>query len=121
MSRYLCEILCNHDDDDGSIAIVPVAIPLVAGPGTISVVVATAGKHAVFSDRIAISVICVALCALTGLVFSQGQRISRFLGTNGMAVVTRIMGMVLVAMATGMLAEGIQALIPSLAQPATVS
>ena len=102
--------------DSGSIAIVPVAIPLVAGPGTISLVVAEAGKHGAAGDKIAISAICAILCLLTGLVFSQGQRISKFLGTSGMAVVTRIMGMVLVAMATGMLADGVQALIPSLAE-----
>ncbi|MCB1224227.1 MAG: NAAT family transporter [Verrucomicrobiales bacterium] len=107
----------DEADDAGnraSIATVPIAIPLVAGPGTISVVVAAAGTHDSLGDHTAITIIVLILAALTGLLFSQAQRISKALGVSGMAVVTRLMGMVLVAMAVGMVAKGAQALIPAL-------
>lgn len=101
-------------DNRNSIAIVPIAIPLVGGPGTISLVVATAGQHATVEAHMAISVICLLLAVVTGLLFSQGQRIATAFGVSGMAVITRLMGMVLVAMAVGMIAAGVQKLIPAL-------
>ena len=98
-----------------SIAVVPMAIPIVAGPGTMAtVLVAVEHYHSLFS-KVVISIVGVALAALTGLVFSFAGPISRRLGDSGMGVVTRVMGLVLAAIAMGMLAEGLKALLPGLA------
>jgi len=72
------------------------------------------GYHSLFS-KVVISIVGVALAALTGLVFSFAGPISRRLGDSGMGVVTRVMGLVLAAIAMGMLAEGLKALLPGLA------
>ncbi len=99
-----------------SIAIVPLAIPIVAGPGTIALIVATASQHAPVVDRCWISSVCLVMSILIGFVFSAGNAISGFLGPSGMAVITRIMGMVLASIAMGMLATGIHGLFPELFQ-----
>ena len=98
-----------------SIAVVPLAIPLVAGPGTIATVLVAAQRHDGIMARVEISVAVAALCVLTGVLFAYSKPIANWLGESGMAVVTRIMGMVLVAIAMGMLAEGLTSMIPALA------
>ena len=97
-----------------SIAVVPLAIPLVAGPGTIATVLVAAQRHPGLMAKVEISIAAAALCALTGLLFAYSKPIANRLGESGMAVVTRVMGMVLVAIAMGMLAQGLTSLIPAL-------
>lgn len=99
-----------------SIAVVPLAIPLVAGPGTIATVLVAAHRHPGIMAKVEISIAAAVLCALTGLLFAYSKPIANWIGESGMAVVTRIMGMVLVAIAMGMLADGLTNLIPALAR-----
>lgn len=98
-----------------SVGVVPLAIPVVAGPGTMAAVLVAAEQHATLLSKVEISVVVVALSALVGLLFSFAEPISRRLGESGMGVVTRIMGMVLAAIAMGMLAEGLRGMLPGLA------
>jgi len=98
-----------------SIAVVPLAIPIVAGPGTMATVLVAAQQHPSVLSKIEISIVIVALAALCGLFFSFATPISKWLGESGMGVVTRVMGMVLVAIAMGMLADGLKGLLPGLA------
>ena len=67
-------------------------------------------------SRLEISAVVVALSALVGVLFHFSGPIARRLGASGMGVVTRVMGMILTAIATGMLAEGLKGLLPVLAQ-----
>jgi len=99
-----------------SIAVVPLAIPLVAGPGTIATALVAAQRHPGIMARVEISVAAVVLCVLTGLLFAYSKHIAKWLGESGMAVGTRIMGMVLVAIAMGMLADGLTHMIPALSR-----
>ncbi len=98
----------------GSIAVVPLAIPLVAGPGTMATVLVAAQHHAGAVARIELSIAALAICLLTGILFSFAGPIAKRLGESGMAVVSRIMGMVLMAIAAGMLAEGLKGMFPAL-------
>ena len=98
-----------------SIAVVPLAIPIVAGPGTMAaVLVAVQQNHSVLS-KTEISVVILGLSMLTGLVFSFAVPMTKWLGRSGIGVVTRIMGMILAAIAMGMLADGLKGLLPGLA------
>jgi len=99
-----------------SIAIVPIAIPIVAGPGTIAAALVSAEHSPDILSKIEISAAIIALSLLVGLLFAFARPVSERLGKSGMAVVTRIMGMVLVALSMGMLISGITALIPALAK-----
>ena len=98
-----------------SIAVVPLAIPIVAGPGTMATVLVAAQQQPTVLDKVEISLVVVALAALCGLVFSFAAPLSRTLGEAGMGVVTRVMGMVLATIAMGMLAEGLKGMLPGLA------
>jgi len=98
-----------------SIGVVPLAIPIVAGPGTMTTVLVAAQQHPSVLDKTEISIVIVALAALTGLLFSFATFIAKALGESGLGVVTRVMGMILTAIAMGMLADGLKGLLPGLA------
>jgi multiple antibiotic resistance protein len=97
-----------------SIAVVPLAIPIVAGPGTMATVLIAVEQYHSFLSKLVISTVSVALAAVTGILFWFAGPISNRLGDSGMGVVTRVMGLILAAIAMGMLAEGLKALLPGL-------
>jgi len=105
--------------DDGkpraSVGVVPLAIPVVAGPGTMAAVLVGAEQHSSLLSKVEVSVVVVVLSALVGLLFSFAEPIAKRLGESGMGVVTRVMGMVLAAIAMGMLADGLKGMMPGLA------
>lgn len=98
-----------------SVAVVPLAIPIVAGPGTMATVLVATQQHPSVLSKIEITVVILVLAALCGLFFSFATPISKRLGTSGMGVITRVMGMILAAIAMGMLADGLKGLLPGLA------
>lgn len=98
-----------------SIAVVPLAIPIVAGPGAIASVLVVAHQHFSLVNRIEISLVILALSLFTGILFYYARTISQRIGPSGMGVITRIMGIVLAAIAMGLLADGLKALLPGLA------
>jgi multiple antibiotic resistance protein len=98
-----------------SIAVVPLAIPIVAGPGTMAAVLVAAQQHPSVLSKFEISIVILAIAALSGLLFSFAAPISKRLGVSGMGVITRVMGMILAAVAMGMLADGLKGMLPGLA------
>lgn len=98
-----------------SIAVVPLAIPMVAGPGTMATVLVAAEQHASVLNKFEISLVIGVFSLLCGLLFSFAAPIAKWLGASGMGVVTRVMGMILAAIAVGMLTQGLKSLLPGLA------
>lgn len=97
-----------------SIAIVPLALPVIVGPGAISTLIISAGDYPQTLHKIWMSLICIGLGLGMGAILFFGNRVADFVGASVMKVVTRIMGMVIMAIAVGMLADGLLGLIPSL-------
>lgn len=64
---------------------------------------------------VGLSVVCLGFGLLFWLCFRSAGRISAHLGVHGVAIVTRIMGMVLAAIAVTMIASGLKQLLPGLA------
>ncbi|MCX6429542.1 MAG: MarC family protein, partial [Actinobacteria bacterium] len=79
-------------------AVVPLAIPMMAGPGAIATVIAI-GNSDVGVVRIADVVIILILAMLTGILLLSAAPIARVLGDQGLMVVTRIFGLLLLAIA----------------------
>jgi multiple antibiotic resistance protein len=98
-----------------SIAVVPLAIPIVSGPGTMAAVLVATQQHSSVLSKAEISTVVVLLAAACGLLFHFAAPIANRLGEAGMGVVTRVMGMVLAAIAMGMLAQGLRGMLPGLA------
>jgi multiple antibiotic resistance protein len=98
-----------------SIAVVPLTIPLLTGPATISTMVIYAEKTKTFWQHAALVGYGVVIGLATFLVFLASDRIARVLGQTGINVMTRLMGLILAAMAVELLADGLTKLFPVLA------
>ena len=101
-------------DAGASVAVVPLAIPLLTGPATISTMV-------IYSQRtqhwweLAVLVgygVVVGIAVLAA--FSASGRIAKLLGRTGINVMTRLMGLILAALAVEIMAEGLTQLFPVL-------
>ena len=91
-------------------AIVPLGVPLMAGPGAIStVILASPGSANWFETTILISSIAV-LGMVTWLCFSYAQYIGKLIGDIGIQLISRIMGLILAALAVEYMVKGIQIL-----------
>jgi multiple antibiotic resistance protein len=101
-------------DAGDSIAVVPLTIPLLTGPATISTMVIYAEKTRTFVEHAVLVGYGVVIGVATFLVFSASGRIARALGRTGINVMTRLMGLILAAMAVELLADGLLKLFPAL-------
>ena len=91
-------------------AIVPLGVPLMAGPGAIStVILASPGSANWFETTILISSIAV-LGIVTWLCFSYAQYIGKLIGDIGIQLISRIMGLILAALAVEYMVKGVQIL-----------
>ncbi len=101
-------------DAGASIAVVPLAIPLLTGPATISTMVIYAEKSRHLWEQAALVGYGVVIGVVTFIVFSASGSIARVLGRTGINVMTRLMGLILAAMAVELLADGLLKLFPVL-------
>jgi multiple antibiotic resistance protein len=101
-------------DAGASIAIVPLTIPLLTGPATISTMVIYAEKTRHMWEQAVLVGYGVVIGAATWLAFSASARIAKVLGRTGINVMTRLMGLILAAMAVELLADGLSKLFPVL-------
>jgi len=93
--------------------VVPLAIPLLAGPGAISTsIIAAEGGSLAHQSAI---VLCIGVvCLVSWLTMRAASRIAARMGTTGLNVATRILGLLLAAMAVQTMAVGLKQLFPGL-------
>jgi multiple antibiotic resistance protein len=94
-----------------NIAAFPLAIPLIAGPGAISASVLLSGAFDGFTGQAALVGIIFVCLVLTYVVFLLADRIDNVLGQTGRSILTRLLGVILAALAVQFVADGIKALI----------
>ncbi len=99
-----------------SIAVVPLTIPLLTGPATMSTVVIYADKAKNFTQLGSLVAYGVVIALATALCFSMAQPIARVLGKTGINVMTRLMGLILAALAVEVMTDGLHKLFPVLAR-----
>lgn len=102
-------------DAGASIAVVPLTIPLLTGPATISTMVIYAEKTRHVWQLAVLVGYGLVVAAATYVVFSASSRIARVLGQTGINIMTRLMGLILAALAVELLADGLTKLFPILA------
>lgn len=98
----------SHDEIK-HIAVFPLAIPLIAGPGAISATVLLSTEMSSPIERAALICVILAIMALCMIVFTLAERVDRFLGDTGRMVLTRLLGVILAALSVQFVADGILA------------
>ena len=97
-----------------SIAVVPLTIPLLTGPATMSTVVIYAEKAKSFWQLTTLVGFGLVVALATAVCFALAQPIARGLGKTGINVMTRLMGLILAALAVEVMSDGLVKLFPVL-------
>jgi multiple antibiotic resistance protein len=96
------------------VGVVPLAVPLLAGPGAISTTIIAAQSGG--AAHVAALVACIGVvCLLLWIVLVLADRIGSRMGITGLNIATRLLGLLLAAIAIEMMADGLKALLPGLA------
>ncbi len=96
------------------IAIVPLSIPLLAGPGAIGSMIIAAQQSKTLLGHISLAIPIFVVAILIWLTLQLSSYIADKLGTIGINIVTRLMGLILAAMAVEFIAHGLLGLFPAL-------
>jgi multiple antibiotic resistance protein len=86
-----------------AIGVVPLAIPIVAGPGALTTIIIQGSKFPSVADRVEMSIVGLGIGALILVAFLSSALVARWLGTTGINIATRIMGIVLAAIGVEMI------------------
>ncbi len=97
------------------VGVVPIGIPLLAGPGAISTAILYAHKGKEWLDMVVLLGEIWLVAALVWVALLLGDRLMTILGQTGMNIASRIMGLLLAAIAVGFVTQGLKVLLPGLA------
>ena len=93
-------------DAELEVAITPLAVPILAGPGTIATAMNFASAGGITEIIVTLGAFFV-LCVISYVLFVSGERFVRYIGDNGIKVITRMMGLILAVIGVEMLIQGI--------------
>ena len=99
------EGLDEHHDDP---SVFPLALPLIVGPGAITTVILLAGQAQAATDFVAIAGVILAVLLIVFLAFLASNAIERALGKTGLNILTRVLGMLLAALAVQFILDGLR-------------
>ncbi len=103
--------------DKASIAVVPLAIPLLAGPGAMSTIIIYASEKKSFLHLGTVCLVVIGIALVTWLALRIASKVGSRMSKTTVNVATRIMGLLLAALAVEIFAGGIVELIPALGKP----
>ena len=104
-------------EDKASIAVVPLAIPLLAGPGAMSTIIIYASEKKSFTHLAVVCLVSVGIALVTWVALRVASKVGARMSKTTINVATRIMGLLLAALAVEIFAGGIVELIPALGKP----
>jgi multiple antibiotic resistance protein len=96
-----------------NIAAFPLAIPLIAGPGAISATILLSNSFDTAAGKASLVGIIFVCLAAAYIVFMLAERVDKFLGYTGRSILTRLLGLILAALAVQFVADGIKVLATS--------
>jgi len=98
-----------------AVAVVPLAIPLLAGPGAVSTMIIATHQSTSLAYHLLLLIPAAAIAMVIWVSFAAATRISRALGTTGMNIITRVMGLIIAAIGVEYIYRGLIELFPKLA------
>ncbi len=90
-------------------SVFPLAIPLIAGPGSIATIILLAGQHPGVLGIVEACIVMLAVMSVVLIFFLAGGLIGRSLGKTGLNVLTRLLGMLLAALSVQFILDGLKA------------
>lgn len=102
----------GEEDIDGDPLLVPLAVPLVAGPSILATLILLVSKHP--NQLATLSIALFIAWFLSSVILFSATAMQKYLGKKGMIAIERLMGMILIAIAVQMLLDGIKSYLISL-------
>ncbi|MEW2917058.1 MarC family protein [Ruegeria sp. ANG10] len=99
----------EEEEEHPDPSVFPLAIPLVAGPGSIATIILLAGQHPGILGIAEAILVMLAVMAVVLTFFLSGGLIARILGKTGLNVLTRLLGMLLAALSVQFILDGLKA------------
>ncbi len=100
------------ENDD--IALTPIGIPIIAGPGAITSVMILASETSSFSHKLIFYFNIFFTLLITFILLALGKKFTKKLGTTGLRVIERIMGMILMVVAIQFITDGLHVVIKNI-------
>ena len=97
-----------EEDDGHDPSVFPLAIPLIAGPGAIASMILLAGQHPGLPGLAVVVVVMIFVVALSMVSFMISDLMEKMLGKTGINVITRLLGMLLAALAVQFVLDGLR-------------
>ena len=104
-------------DSFQAVGIVPLAIPLMAGPGAMTTIMLLSQNATDWSHRVALYLIIAVCSCIVFAVLCFAAQLQARLGFTGINILNRIMGLVLAAVGMQFIGDGLRELLPGLAGP----
>lgn len=101
-------------EDKANIALVPLAIPLLSGPGAIATVITLSTSVKNFFLYAAIFIAIIIACIAVYFVLFSSSFLNKFLGKIGIGIISRLMGIILLAISVQFIVNGAKMLFPVL-------
>lgn len=100
--------------DSTSVGVVPLALPLLAGPGAISTVILFTQQADSPTHKLVLIMLCCIVAAIVWISFHLAPQISKRLSQTSMNITSRVMGLILAAMSVEFIVGGLRNLLPGL-------
>jgi multiple antibiotic resistance protein len=109
----------QEEEEEGGlkddVGIIPLGIPLLAGPGAITTVITLLAQAGTTPRRIAVYVSIAVVLLVTWMVLGVAPLVVRRLGTTGMNVIERIMGLIVMVIGVQFVVDGIREVVLQIA------
>lgn len=102
----------QHAATKADVSFSPMALPLVAGPGAIGVVIALAARHPGVAERAGIVAGVAVVALLVAVLLRYGTPLVERLGPTGIGALTRVIGFLILAIGVELLVHGVLAVLP---------
>ncbi|MEX1221623.1 MAG: MarC family protein [Idiomarina sp.] len=106
----------SESDFGSDVAVTPIGIPMVAGPGAITMVIIFIQDSTAVSNSISLFGAIIAVCALTAVILASGRQMLAKLGRSGSKILMRLMGLIVMLIAVEFFFAGIKPYIVDIAR-----
>ncbi len=103
-------------EEYGDIALAPLAVPLLTGPGSITTALVLTSRAKTLVENLAILLAAIIILIITYVCFIYANQILALIKESSLRLLTRIMGLILTALAVQFIIQGLRAAFPLLAQ-----
>lgn len=104
------------ETDSNDVAIAPLGIPIIGGPGAIAVTMIAFEDAQGFTDMAALTLVVIGILVLTAMIFITGERLIKLVGESGTQALLRLMGLIVMMLATEFFFTGLGPKIVAISQ-----